>query len=548
MREHVGAGPPNPTAVAVEGQMSSHPPFPSRTLPPGRALLIPGALALSLLALAQLPRVAANPHLVASFFAAAGVVLLWAGALYAGASAAGRRLTVQLAVRKHHWVQACAQGAVLLYWGWHVRAVYAFLPLVLAQLVFAYAVDGLLSWSRRDTHQLGLGPFPIIFSINLFLWFKDDWFYWQFAMIAVGYLAKELIRWTKDGRSAHIFNPSSFPLAAFSLVLILTGTTDVTWGLEIAATQYNPPYIYAVIFLAALPGQLLFGVATMTMTAVVTSYTFGLTYFLVTGTYYFYDSYIPIAVFLGMHLLFTDPSTSPRTESGRIAFGVLYGLGTVFLYWLLTVLGVPTFYDKLLPVPILNLLVRVIDRAALSERLRPVPALASLGTVVRSARRRFATVATWAFAFGTIHFVGGVGDDHPGQYLPFWQQACKEGSTRACDAVQVRELRYCDLGSGWACNELGIVRAEQEADRASAMNLFERACRLEFTPGCDNALRLRTGEPTFAQARPALVDLPIVLRGSKGPVAAREPAELYALGCTRGWADMCGTLAGGGAR
>ena len=65
------------------------------------------------------------------------------------------------------------------------------------------------------------------------------------------------------------------------------------------------------------------------MSAVVTTYVFGLLYFAVTGTYFFFDSYIPIAVFLGMHLLFTDPSTSPRTELGRIMFGVLYGLSVV---------------------------------------------------------------------------------------------------------------------------------------------------------------------------------------------------------------------------
>ena len=70
----------------------------------------------------------------------------------------------------------------------------------------------------------------------------------------------------------------------------------------------------------------------MTMSAVVTTYLFGLAYFAMTGIYFFYDSYIPISVFLGMHLLFTDPATAPRTESGRIIFGVLYGLSTVALY------------------------------------------------------------------------------------------------------------------------------------------------------------------------------------------------------------------------
>ena len=50
------------------------------------------------------------------------------------------------------------------------------------------------------------------------------------------------------------------------------------------------------------------------------------------GTYLFIDSYIPIAVFLGMHLLFTDPSTSPRTELGRLIFGAIYGLSVIVLY------------------------------------------------------------------------------------------------------------------------------------------------------------------------------------------------------------------------
>ena len=72
-----------------------------------------------------------------------------------------------------------------------------------------------------------------------------------------------------------------------------------------------------------------------------------------------------------MHLLFTDPSTSPRTELGRIIFGVLYGLSTDRLYALLGASALPTFYDKLLPVPMLNLLIKLIDRAARSSVLQP---------------------------------------------------------------------------------------------------------------------------------------------------------------------------------
>ena len=140
--------------------------------------------------------------------------------------------------------------------------------------------------------------------------------------------------------------------------------------------QFFPPHVYLVLFLVALPGQYLFGVTSMTVSAVVATYAFGLLYSTATGIYFFYDSYVPIAVFLGMHLLFTDPSTAPRTEVGRIMFGVLYGLSTVGLYVLLGRAGVPTFYDKLLQVPVLNLSIQLLDRVAPSRRLRKIDPVA----------------------------------------------------------------------------------------------------------------------------------------------------------------------------
>jgi hypothetical protein len=63
------------------------------------------------------------------------------------------------------------QLSVYAYWGWYWPPVYDFAPLLAAQLVFAYAFDVLLSWTRRGSYVLGFGPFPIIFSTNLFLWF-----------------------------------------------------------------------------------------------------------------------------------------------------------------------------------------------------------------------------------------------------------------------------------------------------------------------------------------------------------------------------------------
>ena len=272
-------------------------------------------------------------------------------------------LTFTVVLRRQHYLQACAQGSVLLYWGWYWRPVYDSAHLIAAQLLFAYAFDMLLSWSRRDTYSLGFGGFPIIFSINLFLWFKPDWFYLQFLMVAIGFAAKELIRWDKDGRSRAHLQPFVVSAGHVLAGVAVDRTKRSHMGQEIATTQFYPPHIYLMLFLVALPGQLFFGVTLMTMSAVVATYVFGLLYFAATGVYFFYDSFIPIAVFLGMHLLFTDPSTSPRTELGRIIFGVLYGLSTVALYALLSRAGMPTFYDKLLQVPLLNLSIKL-DRSS----------------------------------------------------------------------------------------------------------------------------------------------------------------------------------------
>ena len=387
-----------------------------------RALAIPLAFTLALGAFTFLDSVRNNPVLLRTFLAAATLLLAWNAALAASAMRTGRTLVVDVVVRKQHYLQACAQGSVLLYWGWYWREVYGWGYLIGAQLLFAYAFDMLLSWSRRDDYTLGFGPFPVIFSINLFLWFRLDWFYMQFLLVAVGFAAKELTRWDKDGRRAHIFNPSSFPLAVFSIALLVTGRSDMTVGQQIATTQFYPPHMYLFLFLIGLPGQYFFGVTSMTMSAVVTTYVFGLLYYATTGIYFFYDSYIPIAVFLGMHLLFTDPSTSPRTEAGRVIFGAAYGLSTVALYALLGPLGVPTFYDKLLQVPLLNLSIRMIDRA-----VRPISF---------PRQPHLAWMSVWAVVFAAMSAAGGVGDNHPGRQLLFWQQACTEGRPYACSYVE----------------------------------------------------------------------------------------------------------------
>jgi len=517
-----------------------------RILRPQQALALPFAITAGLLAVSFLPGVRANPRLVLSFWGAGAALLAWNVLVLGLAIRRGRILTLEIVLRKQHYLQACAQGSVLLYWGWYWRQVYDSAPLIAAQLLFAYAFDMLLAWSRRSDYTLGFGPFPVIFSINLFLWFKHDWFYLQFLMVAVGFAAKELIRWNKEGRPSHIFNPSSFPLSIFSLVLIATQSTEITWGQEIASTFEWPPYIRPFIFLIGLPGQFLFGVTTMTMSAVLSVFLFGLGYYSVFGTYYFVDAFMPAAVFLGMHLLFTDPSTSPRSELGRIIYGVMYGLGVVVLYGLLGQIGAPTFYDKLLAVPLMNMTIQLIDVVARSRFLRPIDP-ARLGTSLAPRQRNLAYMAIWAVAFVIVS--DPTASYRPRRWVPFWEQACVEDRHNGCLVLSKLEAQYCGQGSGWACNELGILEATGRAKEIIPSQVaFANACAQGSRAGCANRVVSpagpgATGAQAYQRSEPQPADYPVLLQEGQGPLNALAAPELYDRACQQGWADGCNRLA-----
>ena len=366
-------------------------------------------------------------------------------------------------------------------------------------------------------------------------------------MVALGFLAKELLRWRRDGVNTHVFNPSSFPLAVVSVLLLLANASGMTWGFEVAQTEFYPPQMYLAIFLIGMPGQYLFGVTPMTMAAVVTTFVFSAVYYAATGIFFFSDLHVPIAVFLGMHLLFTDPATSPRTELGRIIYGVLYGLTTVLLYdWLLRA-GMPGFYDKLLQVPLLNLSVKWLDAIARSPALQridpaawglPAVASAKVGRALVPRQRHLAYMSVWAVAFVGMSASGYLGDKHPGQYLPFWQKACAADTRTACADLYFQQDLHCEDGSGWACNELGILLTDGYDNRRRAAEVFQRACDLQFSAGCDNTKALTQGD-MFRRDAPTLADYRLILRGSKGPLRDREPAQLYARACEQGWPGTC---------
>jgi len=430
-----------------------------------------------------------NPRLVWTFAGAAGFLLAWEALLWSAARRRAGLFLTEITPVRSHWVQACVQFCILLYWGWFAREVYAELPLILAQVLFLYAFEGLVTWSRGRVWRLGLGPLPIVFSTNLLLWFKDDWFFLQFVMVALGALGKQFVTWSREGKRTHIFNPSAFGQFLVAVALIATGTTnDLTWGKQIAAT-FETPHMLVVIFLLGLVVQYLFHVTLMTLAACASLCAVNLVFHRITGTHYFVNTNIAAPIFLGIHLLVTDPSTSPRTNAGRIVFGGLYGLAYAALFWILEALEVPLFWDKLLPVPLLNLAVPLIDRAArgglLGRLNRRWEAAARPGTL------NLVHMGCWAALFVTLLSTRFIEAPHPGDSIPFWKQAVADGKPMAGGSLVMAAGAQAEgRGSGAAFNELGVICIEGQLvneNHGTAARYFARACELGDRHGCANA-------------------------------------------------------------
>lgn len=496
---------------------------------------------------AFLPRINANPRLMWSVLGAAAALLLFWFLLRRSVIKSGRALRYEFIAKPVHYVQLTMHSCIYAYWGWYWREVYHQIPLIIAQLAFVYALDMLVCWSRRDKWILGFGPFPIVLSTNLFLWFKPDWFFLQFLMVATGVLCKEFITWVREGRRVHIFNPSAIALFIFSIGLIVTHSTQISWGEEIAVSFNSPPHIYTEIFILGLVVQALFSVTLVTLSAAASLYALNLAYTHTTGLYYFVDTNIPAAVFLGLHLLVTDPATSPRKSFGKIVFGAGYGAAVFVLYWVLGYFGAPTFYDKLLCVPPLNLTVRALDRwsVALAARFR-MPAW-------KLKQANYAHMAVWICLFAVMMKTGFLGYTHPGANLDFWRKACSEGREAACRTWVRLENIPCHHGSGSACMTLGVASYEGSIiprDLAEAGKDFAHACELGVPNGCANLVR--TVQETKGEAFQSSCNAgdgescfllgSLYLSGSGVPRDAARGFTLLQQSCSADWWRGCGGL------
>jgi hypothetical protein len=453
-------------------------------------LWLPALLTLVFSGFTLLPRVNTNPQLTNSFLVAAGVLLAGLCALWWRVGQTGRTLTYEFVPRRVHWVQMIMHSSVYAYWGWYWREVYHEIPLILAQVVFLYALDMLVCWARRDKWILGFGQIPIIFSMNLFLWFRDDWFYLQFLMVAIIVFGKEFLRWKRDGQNTHIFNPSAFALFLTSVVLIATHNTPITWGDEIATTFLNPPNFFVEMFVLGLIVQALFSVTLVTLSAAVSLYVLNIVYTAYTGTYMFIDTNIHPAIFLGLHLLVTDPATSPRKNFGKVIFGAAYGAGIFGLVPILEGIGAPVFYDKLLCVPLLNLTVRALDRLSVAvsgwvtqRKLRPLEALAAW----TPRQANFGFMGIWVAFFAFMVSTGFLGAKHPGSDPAVWEKACSAGDARGCDVLARTLDVQCQHNSANGCFALGVLLNGGKGlprNPVGAGRSFKRACDIGMENAC----------------------------------------------------------------
>jgi TPR repeat protein len=525
-------------------------------------LWLPTLLTLIFAGFTLLPRVNANPHLEASFLVAAGCLLVGLFALWWSVAKTGRTLTYEFVPRRVHWVQMIMHSCVYAYWGWYWREVYHEIPLILAQVVFLYVLDMLVCWYRRDNWILGFGPIPIIFSMNLFLWFRDDWFYLQFVMVAIIVFGKEFLRWKRDGQLTHIFNPSAFALFLTSVVLIATRTTPITWGTQISTTFTSPPNIYIEIFLLGLIVQALFSVTLVTLSAAAMLYVLNVVYTGSTGMYHFIDFNIHPAVFLGLHLLVTDPVTSPRRNFGKVVFGAAYGLGVFALYGLLDGMGAPQFYDKLLCVPALNLMVRALDRASIAlsawlarqrwvteGKLRPLQALSAW----TPQRANFGFMGIWAALFGLMVITGFVGGKQPGSDPAVWEKACEAGRPKACRVLAQTLDVQCQHNTARGCFTLGMMLSggkELPRDPIGAARSFGHACDIGFASACTSLGNLvkTDGDGVLLQPCRGGDGASCFMLGSiysEGRGVTRDfahSATLFQQSCAAGFTRGCGAL------
>jgi hypothetical protein len=310
-------------------------------------------------------------------------------------------IPVKFSLHASHLLPTCIQLLIFSYWALYWQAARSHFISIVGMIAFGLALDILISSCRQNCIFISLRALPIVFSINLFIWYsgKNAWI--SYFLIAIALSSKLIFQ--RNGR--HIFNPSAFAISIAGILWICFPRTFEY--IDISGPLSFPPNMIELIFLASLYPLSRFGGVIVAIAATLGMFVFHLGHFVpvfhpsggfvsAMGTT---PNPAPMAFwapwFLTITLLATDPITIPRTFFGRFFYGIAIGTSMDIFsvgmhHWLSS-----DYFSKVFPVVLANFLSPRFDHlgARVSKLLR-LPEIAHIG--------KLASIA-WVFFFVVVY-------------------------------------------------------------------------------------------------------------------------------------------------
>ncbi|MDR3477545.1 MAG: RnfABCDGE type electron transport complex subunit D [Gammaproteobacteria bacterium] len=266
-------------------------------------------------------------------------------------------------------IQGTVQSSVFIYIILMTRSsetqslVLSRIPLIFYQLIFAFIFDYLFIISRGKVYFPEFYVIPMVMSINLFLWFSDNYFIFHLVLIVLGILIKTyVVRNEGNGKSSNIFNPSFIALTLCAFFVIMFNLHTHIYDIEIATIYDRTPgfdifVLCAGCFTLWLPNSYVESIGAYCAIMFVdylseTFFGYRLLYRLAGGS-------VMVAIMLGI----TDPKTSPHSKPGKFFFGAAFGCSVILINFMMYLFNtaVHDYYSKILSIPILNIFTKKFD-------------------------------------------------------------------------------------------------------------------------------------------------------------------------------------------
>ena len=263
-------------------------------------------------------------------------------------------IPVRLRFRFTHFVQMSVQFLLFVYWAAYAPITREYLTQLGYLVLFAFGVDFAVSALRYKSWYASFAPIPVVFSANLFVWFLGSDAPFSYAVVALAIASKHLIH--RGGK--HIFNPSAFGVCVIAIPCLLY--PNRFGEIDLAHALNAPPNMQELVLFVGLVAMTRLPLALVSLSAFITSRLLSN----ISGESFYVPSVMWAPIFLGITLLVTDPATTPKKPLGQVIFGVTYMLLFSAIATALHARGLAEHWAKMLPIPVVNLLVPVFDRIA----------------------------------------------------------------------------------------------------------------------------------------------------------------------------------------